>query len=170
VASLNEIPEHLRDHRYDRDWSWQQGFLGGLFWTLVVAGAILPCSMCVAYDVPVAFLHWALSAVAMFLITALLHGVMHSTSGFVSPLGNVVAIVAAVAILIVTHLAFLFGIAARATPPVSGWSLFTLGGLVWGNVTAWIGIALAGVVCRDGDFTFGCFLDLLMRNAMTFRR
>lgn len=168
MTSLNHIPDHLRDRRYDdANWSPRRALIVGSVWTVLAATLIGTLSCVIGYYAPTLTSHWALAAVGMFVITSLLHAVMHHTANMVTFGGNAVALFLAVVILAGTHAAMTARLAALASPPSTLGEAFSPSGLVLGNGTAWAGMLAAVFCCKNGDSVFEPLFGMLGRNFLT---
>jgi len=49
------------------------------------------------------------------------------------------------------HAARLVTLAGHAFPPTTAWALFSIHDLILGHGPAWLGIATAAYLCKDGD-------------------
>ena len=168
MTSLNQIPDNLRDRRYDVDnWSPGRALVIGSVWTGLTAILIGALSCVMGYYAPALATHWALAAVGTFVVTSILHAVMHHSSNMVTSTGNAIAVLLAAVILVGTSAAVTARFAALASPPTTLWATFAVTDLFFQHTTAWVGLLAAAFCCKDGDTVFGPLFGFLSRNAIT---
>ena len=87
MTSLNQIPEHLRDRRYDdENWTPERAFIVGRRWTVSVAILAGVVSGFIGYYAPPLTEHWALAAVAMLRQETVTGPVAVYGQGYTAPL------------------------------------------------------------------------------------
>ena len=112
-------------------------------------------------------MHWALSGALAFVTAWLLCEVMQRTAGMVCLAGTLIVVVHVVRLIVAKYLACLAHVIESSGATTSLWSSFTMGEMVGANASAWIGLTLAAIICRNGDSSLHDLADLLMTNPIT---
>lgn len=162
MGTLNDIPEYLQDGQ-EVTWTPGRGMLRGLLWTAVVA-ATLAGLLCVATaispaittipwheSVKLAVIMGAWHAVLGFGIAAVLFACMHRWSGNVGTACNIAVVVLAIAVFATKHLVLAQVEVDLDPSTIESWAWLHPQHIFTTNAGAWLGVALAVWLLKDGD-------------------
>lgn len=162
MASFNEIPDHLKSDVGDT-WTLERGLFRGGVAVFIAAMIIGTANYWITCRAPGLTMGWLLSFACTFFMTWVMFAVMHHFSGGIHPVGNTIAVIAMIAVVMAKYVACI-AFAMDATPTLAGvWNSLEWGTLVFWDFPGWSGLALAAILCRNGDFSFEDLLDIAMR-------
>lgn len=162
MGTLNEIPENLQDGR-GASWTPGRGLLRGLQWTgvvtVVLAGVlcavtgISPVITTIPWHVSVkmAIIMGAWQAILGFIIAAIMFACMHRFSGLVGTACNIAVVVFTIAVFAAKNLVLASLEVDWGPPTIQAWAWMHPLHIFTTNAGAWLGVAIAVVMCKDGD-------------------
>ena len=162
MASFNEIPDYLKsDDR--KAWTVKQGLIWGAVAVIAAAATIGAAHYWITYWAPGVTMNGLLSIATTFFMTWVLFAIMHRVSGVIHPVGNAIAVVAMIAVVMAKLLACRAN-AIDASPAATGaWSELGLAVLIFADFPAWAALAFATFACRNGGVSLQDILEFVTR-------
>ena len=168
MVTLNDILDSLKSST-DDSWTPGRGLLKGSIWTLSVAVVLGAGFFVLTYYIPGLPRSWLLTIAWGFFACWVLFAVMHRTAGMVSSLCTLATVLCVMVAFVGKYLGLLSYLAGSEEAAGSMWSLLSVPDFFLVNLFNWVGVAIAAIMCRNGDSILLDVADRMMSNPFTGR-
>ncbi len=169
MSTLNDMPKGWYEREED-DWTPMKGLVRGVIWTGLATAVMTGLFCWAAYLVPTVIHQWFLQPAIGFIVISILMSIMIHTAGQTGGWVTLVVTILSVMVIVSKHIVFAVHGYPTMSDPIVGSYWLKPSVVLMGNLTSWIGMTGAVLMCKDGNSILSPVADLLMTSPITGRR